>query len=195
MCVAQVVQPQVNPDSTIAQVEQITPFSDVHQVGDEREVKVLRSFSWPPSELITDDGVLPKRAEEIPATDVAELGQRMKDFVSTVRQDIYEIYRRLDDAQDDRLGEARAAREAWAQSMDASDTARSEVRALQTTVLAQQTEIGDLRAVDRRRQAQLVEALTLLKTLQTQMAALQSQQRPARDPAHPDVPEEANSSS
>ncbi|GJS48718.1 hypothetical protein Tco_0598839 [Tanacetum coccineum] len=158
-------------------------------------------------------------AEEIPATDVAELGQRMTDFVTTVRQDTDEIYGRLDDAQDDRLlmsgqlnllrrdrrshartarlmeSEARASREAWVQSMDASDTTRSEVRALRTTVLAQQTEIGDLRAADRRRQAQLAEALTLLRTLQTQMAALQSQQRPARDPAHPDVPEEAGSSS
>ncbi|GKC15131.1 hypothetical protein Tco_1011913 [Tanacetum coccineum] len=37
-------------------------------------------------------------SEEIPATDVAELGQRMTDFVATVRQDTYEIYRRLDDA-------------------------------------------------------------------------------------------------
>nr|GEU32320.1 reverse transcriptase domain-containing protein [Tanacetum cinerariifolium] len=34
------------------------------------------------------------------------------------------------------------------------------------------------------RQTQLVEALTLLKTLQTQMAALQRQQGPARGPAH-----------
>nr|GEX00089.1 reverse transcriptase domain-containing protein [Tanacetum cinerariifolium] len=42
-------------------------------------------------------------AEEIPATDVVELSQRMKDFVTTVRQDTYEIYGRLDDAQDDRL--------------------------------------------------------------------------------------------
>ncbi|GJY25217.1 hypothetical protein Tco_0399943 [Tanacetum coccineum] len=66
--------------------------------------------------------------KETPATDVAELGQRMTYFVTTVRQDIDEIYGRLDDAQDDRL---------------------------------------------------------------TQMVALQSQQRPARDPAHPDVPEEA----
>ncbi|GKE46790.1 hypothetical protein Tco_1478048 [Tanacetum coccineum] len=37
------------------------PCSDVHQVGDEREVEVLRSFNWPPSELITEDGVLPER--------------------------------------------------------------------------------------------------------------------------------------
>ncbi|GKC51235.1 hypothetical protein Tco_1073980 [Tanacetum coccineum] len=68
-------------------------------------------------------------------------------------------------------------------------------RALRTTVLAQQTKIRDLRAADRRRQAQITEALTLLRTLQTQMAALQSQQRPARDPTHPDVPKEADSSS
>nr|GFB77253.1 hypothetical protein [Tanacetum cinerariifolium] len=63
---------------------------------------------------------------------------------------------------------------------------------LEHTILEQQTEIRDLRAADRRRHAQLIEALTLLKTLQTQMVALQSQQRPARDPAHPDVPDEAN---
>ncbi|GJR78329.1 hypothetical protein Tco_0149114 [Tanacetum coccineum] len=111
------------------------------------------------------------------ATDVAGLSQRMTDFVTTVRQDTDEIYRRLDDAQDDRLlmsgqlnmprrdrrahaytarlmeTEARLSREAWVQSMDASDTARSEVRALQTTVLAQQAKIGALRATDRTRQA------------------------------------------
>ncbi|GKG18403.1 hypothetical protein Tco_0372701, partial [Tanacetum coccineum] len=101
---------------------------------------------------ITDIWVDPDEiAEEIPATDVAELGQRMIDFVTTVRQDTYEIYGRLDDAEDDRLlmsgqlnllrrdrcaharmarlmeVEARASREAWVQSMDASDTTRSEV--------------------------------------------------------------------
>nr|GEV46579.1 reverse transcriptase domain-containing protein [Tanacetum cinerariifolium] len=72
------------------------------------------------------------------------------DFVTTVRPDTDEFYVRLDDAQDDRLvmsgqlnllrrdrrfhartarlmeSEARISREAWAQSMDASDTVRSE---------------------------------------------------------------------
>ncbi|GKE80433.1 hypothetical protein Tco_1550433, partial [Tanacetum coccineum] len=91
--------------------------------------------------------------------------------------DTDEIYRRLDDAQDDtslmsgqlnmlhrdrhayartaRLikSEARLSREAWVQSMDASDTARSE------------------------------------------MAVLQSQQTPAREPARPGIPKEAGSSS
>ncbi|GJU53058.1 hypothetical protein Tco_1226772 [Tanacetum coccineum] len=152
-------------------------------------------------------------------TNVAGLSQRMTDFVTTVRQDTNEIYRRLDDAQDDRslmsgqlnmlhrdrCAYARTARlmesvarlscEAWVQLMDASDTTRFEVRALRTTILAQQTKIGDLRAADRRRQTQLTEALTLLRILQTQMAVLQSQQTLVRDPAHPNVPEEAGSSS
>ncbi|GKG44718.1 hypothetical protein Tco_0486156 [Tanacetum coccineum] len=64
-------------------------------------------------------------------------------------------------------GKAMASREALVQSMNDSDTTRSEVRALWTTILAQQTEIGDLRAANRRRQTQLTEALTLLRTLQT----------------------------
>ncbi|GKD88842.1 hypothetical protein Tco_1364349, partial [Tanacetum coccineum] len=86
------------------------------------------------------------------------------------RYDTYEIYVRLDDAQDDRSllsgrlnmlfkdrcahahtalrmeREARLSHKAWGRSMDASDTARSEVRALRTTVLAQQTEIAALRS-------------------------------------------------
>ncbi|GJW15456.1 retrovirus-related pol polyprotein from transposon TNT 1-94 [Tanacetum coccineum] len=36
--------------------------NDVHQVGDEIEVEVLRRFNRPPSELITEDGVLPERS-------------------------------------------------------------------------------------------------------------------------------------
>ncbi|GKF82003.1 hypothetical protein Tco_0243659, partial [Tanacetum coccineum] len=103
------------------------------------------------------------------ATDVAGLSQQMTDFIMTVRQDTDEIYMRLNDAKDDRsfmsgqlnmlhrdrrahvrtarlmVSEARLSREAWVQSMDASDTARSKVRALRTTVLAQQSEIGELR--------------------------------------------------
>ncbi|GJY29127.1 retrovirus-related pol polyprotein from transposon TNT 1-94 [Tanacetum coccineum] len=40
------------------------PCKDVHQVGDEREVELLRNFNWPLSELITEDGVLPERERE-----------------------------------------------------------------------------------------------------------------------------------
>nr|GEW16669.1 hypothetical protein [Tanacetum cinerariifolium] len=39
-----------------------------------------------------------KVAEEIPLTTLAELSQRVTDFVTTIRQDTYEIYVRLDDA-------------------------------------------------------------------------------------------------
>ncbi|GKC29319.1 putative reverse transcriptase domain-containing protein [Tanacetum coccineum] len=150
------------------------------------------------------------------ATDVAGLSQRMTDFVTTVRQDKNEIYVRLDDAQDERLlmngqlnmlrkdrrahgrtarlmeTEARLSREACLQSMDASDITRSKVRALRTTMLAQQTKIAGLRVADRTRQAQLVETLTLLRTLQTQVTELQSQQGPASGPAQPEIPEEAD---
>ncbi|GJT13574.1 hypothetical protein Tco_0860616 [Tanacetum coccineum] len=139
------------------------------------------------------------------------LSQRMTDFVTTVRQDTDEIYVRLDDAQDDRSlmsgqlnmlfrdrrahartalimeREARLSHEAWGQSMDASNTACSEVRALRTIVLAHQTEIAALRAADRARQAQLVETLRLMSTLQTQVTALQGQQGPARGPTQPKV--------
>nr|GFB41181.1 hypothetical protein [Tanacetum cinerariifolium] len=88
--------------------------------------------------------------EEIPTNDVAKLSQRMIDFVTIVRQDTDEIYRRLDDVQDDgllmsgqlnslrrdRRSHARTPRlmkieaisscEAWVQSMDVSDTTRFE---------------------------------------------------------------------
>ncbi|GKE10947.1 hypothetical protein Tco_1414498 [Tanacetum coccineum] len=78
------------------------------------------------------------------ATDVAGLSQRITNFVTTVRQDTYEIYVRLDDAQDDRS------------LMSGQLPSTCLVRALRTTVFAQQTKIAALRAADRARQAQLV---------------------------------------
>ncbi|GJR90526.1 hypothetical protein Tco_0214537 [Tanacetum coccineum] len=100
---------------------------------------------------------------------------RMTDFVTTIRHDIDEIYVRLNDAQDDRSlmsdrlnmlyrdrrahactarlmkTEVRLSREAWVQSMDASDIARFRVRALRTIVLAQHAKIGALRATNHTR--------------------------------------------
>ncbi|GJY98168.1 putative reverse transcriptase domain-containing protein [Tanacetum coccineum] len=152
-----------------------------------------------------------------PATNETELGQRMTNFVTTVRQDTDEIYGRLDEVQEARavlsgrlnlLGrdrrshaytallmerEARLSLEAWRRSMDASDTAHSEVEALRTTVLAEQTKIVALRAADRARQAQLIEILGLMSTLQTHVTTLQGQQGPASCLAQPEIPEEAGS--
>ncbi|GJX19844.1 hypothetical protein Tco_0222521 [Tanacetum coccineum] len=58
-----------------------------------------------------------------------------------------------------------------------------------------QTVITDLLKADHRRQRQLVETLKIVKSLKTQMIELQRQQGPAKDPAVPELPEEASSSS
>ncbi|GJR75428.1 hypothetical protein Tco_0087793 [Tanacetum coccineum] len=91
--------------------------------------------------------------------------------------------------------EARMSREAWGRSMDASNLACSEVMSLRTIVLGQHAVITELLAADRGRQAQFIEALKLLKRLQTQMTEFESQQGPAKGPVQPDAPEEAGSSS
>ncbi|GJX57055.1 retrovirus-related pol polyprotein from transposon TNT 1-94, partial [Tanacetum coccineum] len=63
------------------------PCNDVHQVGDEREVKVLRSFNWPPSELITEDGVLLERGV-IYRTEVNVLKGRSCPFIFEAREGV-----------------------------------------------------------------------------------------------------------
>ncbi|GJU37577.1 reverse transcriptase domain-containing protein [Tanacetum coccineum] len=75
--------------------------------------------------------------------------------------------------------EARLSRAAWAQSMDACNQTRSEGISLRTTVMAQQSEITELQEAD------------VVKSLKTQMIELQRQQGPAKDPAEPELPEEA----
>ncbi|GJY45575.1 putative reverse transcriptase domain-containing protein [Tanacetum coccineum] len=120
-----------------------------------------------------------------PTTDETELGRQVTDLVMTVRQDMDEIYGRLDDAQTER-------QMAWGRSMDSSDLTCTEVMALRTQVVAQWSEITELRVADRRRQTQLIEALKLMKTLHTQLTTLQSRQGPARGPAQPDAPDEAD---
>ncbi|GJZ30662.1 hypothetical protein Tco_0575709 [Tanacetum coccineum] len=52
-----------------------------------------------------------------------------------------------------------------------------------------------MEAEARMRQAQFIEALKLVKRLQTQMIEFERQQGPAKGPAQPDAPEEAGSSS
>ncbi|GKE50445.1 hypothetical protein Tco_1481703 [Tanacetum coccineum] len=90
-----------------------------------------------------------------PATDDIELGQWMTEFTTRVRQDTDEIYTRdrRAHAHTTRLMEAEAkmSREAWGRSMDASDLTRAEVMSLRTQVVAQQSVITELQAVDRMR--------------------------------------------
>ncbi|GKC75184.1 hypothetical protein Tco_1125958 [Tanacetum coccineum] len=98
------------------------------------------------------------------------------------REDTNEVYTRLDDEQCQRQllagrlnmlfrdrrahaytrhkieTKARLSREAWRRSMDANDLARGEVISLRTTVLGQMSEIRELHAGDRRRQADFRDA-------------------------------------
>ncbi|GKF79074.1 hypothetical protein Tco_0234642 [Tanacetum coccineum] len=130
--------------------------------------------------------------------------ERVIELSSTIDQEDEIIYSQLDDARYDRAllrarvnrldsdrpvhrrtavlmeEEARLSRAAWAQSMDACDQTHSKDILLRTTVMAQQSEIAELQAADRRRES---------------MIELQRQQRPAKDPAEPELPEEAGSSS
>ncbi|GKD28182.1 hypothetical protein Tco_1234396 [Tanacetum coccineum] len=118
-----------------------------------------------------------------PVTDDTELGRWMIEFATRFRHDIDEIYVRLDDEQTEqqpmagRLNMLYRDRHAHAH---ASDLARSKVMSLCTTVLGQQT---------------FIEALKLLKRLQTQMTEFESQQGPAKGLTQSDAPEEAGSSS
>ncbi|GJS27395.1 putative reverse transcriptase domain-containing protein [Tanacetum coccineum] len=145
-----------------------------------------------------------------PVSTDTELGRHMTAFETRVRQDTDEIYTR------DRRAhaytrhlmetEARLSREAWRRSMDASDLARGEVMSLCTTVLGQMSEIRELHAADRRRQAVTSEMLkadhrrsaemrelrTADRTRQQQLIqTLTGQQGPVGGPAQPELPEEA----
>ncbi|GJY12353.1 hypothetical protein Tco_0381662 [Tanacetum coccineum] len=165
--------------------------------------------------------------QEIAPTTLEGVNQRVIELATTVDQEDEIIYSQLDDARYDRAllrarvnrldsdrpfhrrtallmeEEARLSRAAWARSMDACDQVHSEGISLRTTVMAQQSEITELQAADRRRQSvisdllkadyrrqrQLVEALKIVKSLKTQMIELQGQQGPAKDPAEPELPE------
>ncbi|GJU20599.1 hypothetical protein Tco_1153941 [Tanacetum coccineum] len=118
-----------------------------------------------------------------PVSTDTELGRHMTSFETRVRQDTDEIYTRLDDEQSQRQllagrlnmlfrdrrahaytrhlmeTKARLSREAWRRLMNASDLAHGEVVSLRTTVLGQMSEIRELHAANRRRQAVTSEML------------------------------------
>nr|GFB75577.1 hypothetical protein [Tanacetum cinerariifolium] len=108
--------------------------------------------------------------------------------------------------------DARMSREAWVRSTDASDLVHCEVMSLRTTVLGQMSKIGELQAVDRRRQTVISELLRIdhrrsieiseLRTalqgqvtaLQAHVTTLQGQQGLAWDHTRSELPEEAGGS-
>ncbi|GJT47092.1 hypothetical protein Tco_0955807 [Tanacetum coccineum] len=101
----------------------------------------------------------------------------MTEFATRVRQDTYEIYMSLDDEQTEQ--QLMAGR---------LNMLYRDRRAHARIALLMEREA-------RMRQAQFIEALKLLKGLQTQMTEFQRQHGPAKGPAQPDAPEEAGSSS
>ncbi|GJR76972.1 hypothetical protein Tco_0089337 [Tanacetum coccineum] len=122
----------------------------------ERDVSYGITNTW--DEMLVD---MPRA----PATDDTELGRRMTEFSTRVR---------------DRRAHAR--QQAVITELQAADRMR-------------QATITELLAANHRRQAQFIEVLKLLKALQTHMTAFQRQQGPAKGPAQPDALGEAGSSS
>ncbi|GJS15835.1 hypothetical protein Tco_0410307 [Tanacetum coccineum] len=140
----------------------------------EREVGYGITDSW--DEIV-------ETLQGAPVSTDMELGRHMTAFETRVRQDTDEIYTR--------------------RSMDASDLAHREVISLRTTVQGQMSEIRELHAADRRRQAvtsemlkadhrrsaemrelrttdhtrqqQLIQTLTVMQSLQGQVTILQGQ--------------------
>ncbi|GJU57200.1 hypothetical protein Tco_1234966 [Tanacetum coccineum] len=109
-------------------------------------------------------------------TVMAEFSQRMTEFETRVRHDTDEIYKRLDDEQLKRQLDSWSAQHALL-----GYEVNIQVMSLRTQVVAQQAVITELHATDRRRQAVItemlaadhmrqkhfIEALKLLKRLQT----------------------------
>nr|GFB97437.1 hypothetical protein [Tanacetum cinerariifolium] len=142
----------------------------------EREVGYGITDSW--DEIV-------ETLQGTPVSTDTELGGYVREFETRVRQDIDEIYTRLDDKQTERQllagrlnmlfrdrrahaytrqlmeTEARMSREAWARATDASDLVHGEVISLRTTVLGQISEIRELQAADRRRRTVISELLRL----------------------------------
>nr|GEZ50815.1 putative reverse transcriptase domain-containing protein [Tanacetum cinerariifolium] len=118
-----------------------------------------------------------------PVSTDTELGGYVRKFELRVRQDMDEIYTRLDDEQTERQllagrlnmlfrdrrahahtrllmeAEARMSREAWTRAIDASDLVHGEVISLRTTVPGQISEIRELQVADRRRHTMILELL------------------------------------
>ncbi|GKD62649.1 putative reverse transcriptase domain-containing protein [Tanacetum coccineum] len=132
----------------------------------ERDISYRITDTW--DEMLVD-------MSGAPATDDTELGRRMTKFTTSVRQDTYKIYTRLDDEQSERQLMAGRLNMLYRDRRAHAHTARlieAEARMSREALAAdrrRQAAITELLAADRKRQAQFIEALKLLKRLQTQM--------------------------
>nr|GEZ40412.1 hypothetical protein [Tanacetum cinerariifolium] len=111
------------------------------------------------------DVALGPRYEGAPVSTDTELGGYMREFETRVRQDIDEIYMRLDDEHTE---------EAWVRATDANDLVHGEVMSLRTIVLGQISEIRELQAADRRRQTVISELLRIDHRRSTEISELRT---------------------
>nr|GFB69429.1 hypothetical protein [Tanacetum cinerariifolium] len=149
-----------------------------------------------------------------PVSTDTELGGYVREFEMRVRQDMDEIYMRLDDEQTERQllagqlnmlfgyrrahgytrqlmeTEARMSREAWVQATDASDLVHGEVMLLRTTVL----ETLELRTTLQGQVTALQGHVTALQAQVTTLQGQQGHQGLAGDPTQPELPEVAGGS-
>nr|GEW10258.1 hypothetical protein [Tanacetum cinerariifolium] len=135
----------------------------------EREVGYGITDSW--DEIV-------ETLQGAPVSTDMELGRYVREFETRVRQDMDEIYTRLDDEQTERqLLAGRLNIEAWVRATDASNFVHGEVMSLRTTKLGTGHSL----------QGQVT-------ALQAQVTTLQGQQRLVGDPTQPELPEEAGGS-
>ncbi|GKA08805.1 hypothetical protein Tco_0688136 [Tanacetum coccineum] len=128
--------------------------------------------------------------QEIALTTLEGVNKRVSELSTTFDQETSIMYGMMEEARDDRaLLKGRL--------MAANDKAFAKGLALWTSDLAWQAKIRELEAADRRRQEQLLQVLTLLKSCQTQLTAAlgRIQTLEAKVPAQPEAPKEAGSSS
>nr|GFB56790.1 hypothetical protein [Tanacetum cinerariifolium] len=155
----------------------------------EREVGYGITDSW--DEIV-------ETLQGAPVSTDTELGGYVREFEMRVRQDMDEIYMRLDDEQTERQllagrlnmlfrdrrahaytrhlmeTEARMSREAWVRATDASNLVHGEVMSLHTTVLGQMLEIREFQAADRRRQTVISELLRIDHRRSTEITELRT---------------------
>ncbi|GKA37085.1 hypothetical protein Tco_0723650 [Tanacetum coccineum] len=145
-------------------------FGPRYEVGESSSAPTAR----PPGGFRADYGFVATMDREI-------MRDLERDFATRVRQDTYDIYVRLDDEQNKR------------QLMTGRlNMLYRDRRAHARTTLLMKREARMSEGSD---YSVFIEALKMLKALQTQMTAFQRQKGPAKGPAQPDAPEEAGSSS
>ncbi|GJY75581.1 putative reverse transcriptase domain-containing protein [Tanacetum coccineum] len=166
-------------------------LSPRYKVGESLSIPTDR----PPGGFRADYGFVTTMDREIMWDLERDVGYGITDTWDEM-QDTYEIYTRLDDEQTERQLMAGRLNMLYRDRRAHACTARlMEAKARMSREACGSTTGSDYRDTDHRRHAQFIEALKLLKRLQTQMTEIERHEGPAKGPSQPDAPEEAGSNS